>query len=233
LPSQFAGGMLKLEHAKQTNLIDTASKSAFSTQVVAFYTDVTHSVEPISSGYRLALSYNLIHIASPSLKPDLEDFRENLSGARRLRRVLQTWINSRIPPLIVYLFDHEYSASNLLAAALKGSDAHIVRNVRAVAEPLGFRIHVANIELFRTGMGNNDDDYGDEWEAEDGRSEWSASCLVNLQGNPVNIQNLKIKKEHVIPYDLAQELPDEVKKDDYFGNVGTTVVVSRIPLIFF
>jgi hypothetical protein len=217
LPSQFTGGSLQLQHAGEVKQIKMNPDSAFSTQLIAWYTDVVHAVEPIQSGYRLALSYNLIHAIAPSLRPALSTTSPH---AKELRRVLTNWKKKQTPQLIVYLFDHQYSSSNLLSAALKGKDAHVIRNLRAVAEPLGFRIYVANIQLHQIGMDMGDEGYDDDWDQEFGHSTWNANCLIDLQGNPVDIKKVQISGENVIPYKLSEQEPDHTVKEGYTGDVS-------------
>lgn len=228
LPSQFTGGSIHLEHALKTKVVNMSSDSAFSTQVAAWYTDVMHSVQPILSGYRLVLSYNLIHAIAPSLRPALTTTSPH---AKKLRRVLKAWKKNQTPQKVVYLFDHQYSSSNLLGATLKGKDAHIIRNVRSIAEPLGFRIYVANIQLYRKGTDVGDDYYGEDWDREFGESSWSANSLVDLQGNPVDIENLKIKNKYIIPYSLTEEAPDQESKEGYTGNVSILLISLTILII--
>ena len=56
-----------VSHASTTKTIDFSPNSLISTAVLAWYTDVKHEVKPVTSGYRLALTYNLIHVASPGV----------------------------------------------------------------------------------------------------------------------------------------------------------------------
>ncbi|KAG6805401.1 hypothetical protein H0H93_004866, partial [Arthromyces matolae] len=61
LPSLYTGGEVHVSHSSTTKVLDFASHSLLSTALLAWYTDVVHEVKPLKSGYRLALSYNLIH----------------------------------------------------------------------------------------------------------------------------------------------------------------------------
>ncbi|KAJ7468267.1 hypothetical protein B0H11DRAFT_2305835 [Mycena galericulata] len=75
-PTAHAGGELTLEHAGATWTFDSAAElSAAGTgspafAYVAFYSDVTHAVEPVRSGYRVTLTYNLF-LADRSANPHL------------------------------------------------------------------------------------------------------------------------------------------------------------------
>ncbi|KAK7046439.1 Fe2OG dioxygenase domain-containing protein [Favolaschia claudopus] len=63
-PTAHEGGGLTLEHDGKAWTFDSAkelsaSKSTPAIAYVAFYSDVTHAVEPVKSGHRVTLTYNL------------------------------------------------------------------------------------------------------------------------------------------------------------------------------
>jgi hypothetical protein len=68
LPSELTGGDIHVSQNGDTGVHDTSENSAFETEFLAWYTDVTHEVREITSGYRLALSYHLIN-TSPDISP--------------------------------------------------------------------------------------------------------------------------------------------------------------------
>jgi hypothetical protein len=151
LPSPFD---IHLSHAGKSKVIDTSINSKFSTHVASWYTDVTHSVTTIGSGYRLALSYNLVHTFAPSLQPRLSGWSPQM---RDLKHSLMSWKWLASPDLILYLLDHKYSESNLMSIAIKGKDAHMIKHLRPVAEALGFELYLANIELYQSGGRDEDE----------------------------------------------------------------------------
>src|SRR5258708_15257033 len=131
LPSAYSGGQVIVSHASTTKTIDFSPNSLLSTAVLAWYTDVKHEVKPVTSGYRLALTYNLIHVASPGVAQPV--LPQTCDSVDRLRRVLTKWREDKyteVPevPLLAYLLDHEYSSLNLKDGfkALKRADAHLL-----------------------------------------------------------------------------------------------------------
>ena len=84
LPSPFTGGAAHLSHGNLSEVFDCSANSAHQTTVLAWYTDVKHSIKPITSGYRLALSYNVYHTKN-TLRPSLPT---NHSAVTALRHVL-------------------------------------------------------------------------------------------------------------------------------------------------
>jgi hypothetical protein len=88
LPSRYTGGEVHLTHASKTQVIDFSASSAANTAVLAWYTDVLHEVKPVTSGYRLALSYNLIY---PSSRLPLPIAPTYDGPCAELRQVLRKW----------------------------------------------------------------------------------------------------------------------------------------------
>ncbi|KAF7288759.1 Fe2OG dioxygenase domain-containing protein [Mycena indigotica] len=63
LPTEHRGGQLNLSHGKNSFTFDSAvrlSGQGGSIAYVAFFSDVTHAVEPVVSGHRVTLTYNLL-----------------------------------------------------------------------------------------------------------------------------------------------------------------------------
>ncbi|KAJ7622621.1 hypothetical protein DFH06DRAFT_1009458, partial [Mycena polygramma] len=122
LPSEYTGGQVRVSHGTKKDTFDTAALSAVNFALLAWYTDVRHEVKHITSGFRLALSYKLIHTARNTLSPSIPD-----SGAAiaDLTRVLRNWGNNRYSEevsQVAYILDHQYSTMSLKRASLKGRD---------------------------------------------------------------------------------------------------------------
>ncbi|KAF8215560.1 hypothetical protein K438DRAFT_1455933, partial [Mycena galopus ATCC 62051] len=126
LPSEYSGGEVRVTHGTKKSTFDTAVSSAVGFTLLAWYTDVKHEVKPITSGFRLALSYKLIHTARNTLPPSIPD---SDAAIQNLTTVLRNWSDERYDDdvsQIAYILDHEYSKKSLKRASLKGSDAHLV-----------------------------------------------------------------------------------------------------------
>ncbi|KAG6835403.1 hypothetical protein H0H93_001817 [Arthromyces matolae] len=151
LPSPYTGGEVHVSHSSTTKVLAFASDSLVSTTLLAWYTGVVHEVKPVKSGYCLALSYDLIHTVPGIPKPVLPDVNEAVS---QLRHVLRNWQKSaykseKLPgDFVTYLLNHKYSEANLQQGqkSLKGTDAHLVTNVEASAQGLGYNLYLANLE---------------------------------------------------------------------------------------
>ncbi|KAF9227653.1 hypothetical protein BS17DRAFT_799884 [Gyrodon lividus] len=112
LPSQYSGGQVRLSHEPSHEIFDLSSSFTFTTSVLAWYADVYHKVKPVTSEFRLELSYNLVHTPS-SIPPSLPNTN---SAVNNLHHIFRKWMEENI----VYLPDHGYSEYNLKTTALKG-----------------------------------------------------------------------------------------------------------------
>ncbi|KAF8908585.1 hypothetical protein CPB84DRAFT_1767012 [Gymnopilus junonius] len=218
LPSPYAGGEVVVSHASTTKTIDFASNSLLSTAILAWYTDVKHAVKEVIAGYRLALSYNLIHDEPSSSTPryGLPDLDEAVVP---LRRILKKWkagkYNDELDRnLIAYLLDHEYSVVNLHGGFkdLKGVDSQRIKFLRPVAEQLGFRIGLANLE--HNVRGDADDCGGGYYRR--GRYD---SDEEEDSGEPEMAEDIFLGQEELIPKDpFDGDEPDDAEYEGYTGN---------------
>jgi hypothetical protein len=167
LPSEYEGGEIRLSHSGMSETLDLAKTAEAETSVLAWYTGVQHEVKPITSGYRLALSYNLIHTSNSTPRPVVPKM---CGGIQRLRRVLQRWkegnyplncFPSSSPPFFAYILDQKYDEDDLLHGAerLKGTDAVKAEHLFPLAQELGFVVGFANLECRMLGSLHDDEYY--------------------------------------------------------------------------
>jgi hypothetical protein len=243
LPSLYTGGQVHVSHGTTSKIFDLAHSSAFTTSLLTWYTDVMHEVKPLTSGYRLALSYNLIHTSPGIPRPNLPDMH---SAVSHLRHIMHKWAKGAYDgsdgnsDIIAYLLEHQYSHINLQAGALKGKDRHLVSNVRGVAEEEGFMVCLANLEYhivgeaddcggYYSGYGRKRnrwyDDYSDDnTEVPDMGEESDRSLtvqnLVDLDGLSMMGGNLNISEDDLIPQNPFEDTePDDKSYEGYMGNV--------------
>ncbi|KDQ10139.1 hypothetical protein BOTBODRAFT_36572 [Botryobasidium botryosum FD-172 SS1] len=192
LPSAFTGGTVYLLHAGLPAVIKSSVDSLTSTSVTAWYTGVTHELKPVTSGYRLALSYNLIHTTNAP-RPSLPAAYGPLV---QLRHVLLSWKQGggSGPRKIVYLLKSIYSAASLRDS--KSTDAHIASFLGAVTGELGFSFGLARAQLTLSDP--------------DLEKSMKITNLVDLEGRAISGEVLidKEKGGETIPADLAGALRD-------------------------
>lgn len=251
LPSFFTGGDAHLSHAEQTITFNSSGASRAHTTVLSWYTDVMHEIKPITSGFRLALSYNLVHTTT-SIRPALS---LATSALTRLRRVLLAWRDDDdAPEQITYLLEHKYAQAGLSASALKGSDAHASAILDELARALGFSLGLGNLVHTLTGRGvdsgggygrgwgrgrhrdcgcgtsdEEDEDEDADMDMDDDEMERSTniSNLVDLDGKLICANMSLSEDDDTIPRDLVESLEsgdyDDQQYEGYQGNVSPTM----------
>ncbi|KAJ6509853.1 hypothetical protein DFH09DRAFT_1435381 [Mycena vulgaris] len=151
-PTAHKGGALTLSHGGNTWTFDSAAELAAHAPspvsgiaYVAFYSDVTHAVEPVLEGYRVTLTYNLFladrnGASAPGLRiaPSPERTFEDV-----LRALLADPTFLPTGGLLAYGLAHQYPMpahvqTNVQTNMLKGSDARI----RTISQRVGLATHV-------------------------------------------------------------------------------------------
>ncbi|TDL25472.1 hypothetical protein BD410DRAFT_895742 [Rickenella mellea] len=247
LPSQFTGGEVHVSHGSLHKVFDAAATSAFATTVLSWYTDVMHEVKPVTGGYRLALSYNLVHTSS-TLRPALPGAEGPII---RLRSVLQAWAcaertgeeycGEEPPQKLAYLLNHKYSHANLSFDKLKGTDAAKAVHLREICSELGFVVYLGSLTYRVSGGCINDhggggygyggwDDEEDEEDVEDlemdesDETSCSVQLIAGLDGNLVGTeQDLGMEELMADESDFKSLEPDEKEYEGYQGNYGGTL----------
>ncbi|KAF8630999.1 hypothetical protein AX15_002690 [Amanita polypyramis BW_CC] len=208
------------------------------TTVFAWYSDVFHGVKP---GYRLALSYNLMHSFSGDTSPLKASDVDEVATAK-FRSTLQMWTS--VPDeqkseryMVGLLLHHRYSQLDLKKgiAGLKGEDAHKVSQIRAVAEELGYKLWLANYDRYVEGDGPSVDDTGYRRSSNDPDmiyiydEKGTLDYIVDLEGSLVADEGkMKLNVAELIPGDLFEhEGPDEDKFEPIMGNCG--IVKAMVP----
>ncbi|MEU7632908.1 2OG-Fe(II) oxygenase [Nocardia sp. NPDC049220] len=156
LPSAFTGGELVIEQ-QGTKVTDRGSPEELS--FVAFYGDCEHEVLPVTDGFRITLTYNLV--AKGRTSPDAAAFAPHPSVALLTEQLrehfttpieLPTWRSHgkpaiRPPRQLVYLLDHQYSQHGFGWDQLKGGDTARAGMMLAAADIAGFDTSLALAEV--------------------------------------------------------------------------------------
>jgi len=249
LPSQYSGGEVHVSHSGKSKVLDFSASSLLGTTVLAWYTDVHHEVRPVTTGYRLALSYNLVQTA-PGPPPSVPD---NSEAVGEIQKVLKRWRNDQFVSggdldFLAYILDHQYSASGLTQGinALKGEDMQKLAYLRPQATELGFKLFLGNMSCHVSGEADEDSyGYGGGWgrrrsygryrgygddDSEEKVPEmgeeldrsYSVENLVDLDGRKLldNGAALPLEAEQVVPSNAFEDVePDKKTYEGYMGNV--------------
>ena len=152
LPSTCRGGELVVGHnGEQRSYL--GSKTAIS--LVAFYADCRHEVLPVTSGYRVTLTYNLMVHGDPSRQPGDEGTTAELAALLREHFSMPAAryygdLPGKPPGRLAYLLDHEYTARALAWPRLKGDDASRASLLRAAADRAGSEAVLALADVKET-----------------------------------------------------------------------------------
>lgn len=134
LPSKHEGGKVHLSHSNKRHVFATSEFSSFDLTALAWYSDVTHEIKPLSSGYRLVITYNLIQ--QPGSAPSAGAFIEQQT---QLQTLLQNWASTlQSKTRVIYRLDHKYSQSSLSIQNMKGRDAQLIRCLKQACQETGF-----------------------------------------------------------------------------------------------
>lgn len=237
LPSASTGGVLVVEHAGRTA---TYRSSKESLSFIAFYADCRHHVRPVTSGYRVVLTYNLI------LKGDTVAAaagRADSGLAAELASCLNEHFgDSDEPTRLVYLLDHEYTQRALSWARLKGDDATRAAMVRAAAHAADCEVALALAEVHETWSTEDAEPWGrrgrywdyDE-EDEDGSDEddyelqeliestTSLDCWLD-ESDEATPTSLTVYDDEVCATTPTADLsPHKSSYEGYMGNYGNTL----------
>jgi len=244
LPSDSRGGELVVEHAGTST---TYRPSKASLSFVAFYADCRHEVRPVTSGYRVVLTYNLL------LRGDTTAAvagRTDPATVRRLAGLLGKHFatprrDSAEPPRrLVYLLDHEYTEHGLSWARLKGADVHRAAALSAAAAAAECEAVLALAEIHEVWDAYDDEPqpYGrwdDDWD--DDEDDWDDDLSdgpelrelidstvhlghwLDTPGSPASPTSLDIDEDEVCATTPSEKLtPYSAEYQGYMGNYGNT-----------
>jgi hypothetical protein len=211
LPSEHCGGDVFLVHGGKEQVLQTAPTSSFSLSMLAWYSDISHQVRPITSGYRLVLTYNLVQ-SQTTPKQTAAALDESYV---RFGQLLATW-NRRHASLevLVYPLMHQYTEASLALRSLKGQDAARGRFLERHCRDFGvcwFLGRLINESV--------DEDYGDDPDS------FSLNHVVSPTGVKMSSGGLDVAEDEILAdinvlYDNRE--PDSEDEGEYTGNEAMT-----------
>jgi hypothetical protein len=222
LPGSSKGGELVIDHAGEQV---THRSSATLLSFVAFYADCRHEVRPVTSGYRVVLTYNLLLTGKPAAHrsprnvTDLTDcLTEHFVEHDRL----------------VYLLDHEYTPRGLGWSKLKGVDAERVSALRVAAQATECEVALALADVHEIWNAYEPDEYrryrrrakdDEEYELEDlVETEISLESWFDATGAEMNPVVASVADGEVCATTPSASMtPYESEYEGYLGNYGNTL----------
>ncbi|KAL4247090.1 hypothetical protein ABKN59_001299 [Abortiporus biennis] len=243
LPSQFTGGQTHLTYGSISEVYDCSENSLFLSSVMAWYTGVSHETKPITSGYQLALAYNLVHISEtprPAVFANL-DFVDAVSAA------LKQWkeAGSSGPEKIIYLLSQKFRETSLQRSDLGRQDAVRIALLSNIAQESGFQVGIASVicniiraaihsqyswkepYLHRRGVSQREKSA----DLTDSESKMMLSSFIDMDGYLVN-RYLEVDEEYeAIPPQLSDVLAKEQAESyEYRRRIEVVVCIEGLHL---
>ncbi|KAA1079297.1 hypothetical protein PGT21_006957 [Puccinia graminis f. sp. tritici] len=146
LPSAHTGGEVLVRHNHASMILRTSDATQ---SFACWYSDVSHEVLPVQSGYRCVLTFNLA---------TCPDQTRPAAAALELQKVplrnaLECWLRdsadhnaTHVPSHLYHALDHEYTEASMSARTLKAKDWAQVRALQDLALQRPFEIFLALLE---------------------------------------------------------------------------------------
>lgn len=211
LPSLYTGGALVVHHDGRTNRVECDVRSDDFTHVTTFFAECAHELEAITSGFRLALVFNVVTTKQPQSISQLPyaDWR-----SERVRDLVAQWEkDSEGPSKLLWQLKHNYTLDNLAFTSLLPEDRMLVEFLCGVRDAQGsdgalFSVHLALIEH---GHLDNDPDFSG--------TSFKALKVVQVQG-PEELVSLTLTSKHDLKEGALQLGKVQMARVEDTGNEG-------------
>ncbi|EXA47175.1 hypothetical protein FOVG_04385 [Fusarium oxysporum f. sp. pisi HDV247] len=169
---------------------------------MSWYSDVTHEVERLTSGYRLVLPYKLFATGEDELWASIF-----FQQTKDLKSILAKF-RTDLPKVgkLLYPLDHLYTESSLCLRNLKGRDRSIGRYLNEICSEACFYFMFGQTTHFQVGI-DDCDEYQDQT---------TLRTLYNLNGDQLSSE-LVLNLEDFLDYDIGREAPDIEDEGGLFG----------------
>ena len=224
-PSAHIGGELRVSHRDTEVRFASQHLRANAIRWFAFYADCRHAVAPVSEGWRIVLTFDLLLPAEPArprtpVHPPLLDALRTHFHPESGEPCLHPW---------VLLLDHEYTERGLRWRLLKGEDRARVAALRAACEPLGLTVHLALAAIHEQwtaidSYGGRRGDAGDPEPDELIDEDMVLDFWVDTEDRPLRRDALHVAPADTVSFTETGEdfLVDE-EYEGYMGNYGETL----------
>ncbi|KAF5659957.1 hypothetical protein FHETE_9239 [Fusarium heterosporum] len=234
LPSKHTGGEVVLKHSGEKVMYES---SKFEVSCAGWYSDVSHEVRPVTSGYRWVLTYNLAidqSLPTPSAGPQTSEQR---AIRHSIRRWLAQDVASRDNQYVYYVLDHEYTEANTSYRSLKAVDLARVSALQQACNGLPVTLFLSLLEKeemgevefdvgdlqynYRGAMGEYDDESDGSYHhiAEVLQTTYRLKTVRDLEGNVV-AGTMGIQEDDMLEPYIFDDMVGEEEYEGYMGNSG-------------
>ncbi|EFC39931.1 predicted protein [Naegleria gruberi] len=204
LPSSFTGGEIVVRHKEKENIYKTSEDATFNPYYVSFYCDVSHKVETVKSGYRLALIYNLVYSGADKIQAFDSD-----TQLKQIETIVKSWLEAPMYSKLCYVMDHKYSTAGLTPELLKGKDEAIYQLLKQIPN---VETSLAILEKHERSCGSTVRDI----------EETKLYYQGHVVGQPIN-QKIHLMEDEIFPDDVRRSMPEENRDIETTGNEGATI----------
>lgn len=213
LPSKHEGGKVQLTHNKRKLESSTAETFKFDTTFAAWYSDVLHEVEKVTSGCRIILTYNLVQSTSIPQKAPNPDTRKRVVKSLKLWEQASAENEQDYPPYVIHHLKQYYSKNGASIEKLKGHNAAQVRCLERACRELNHGVYLAVYEK----IVKRDDECDDDEELD---REEEFEYLTELDGTGVDMRPEYHKSCRLYDCDSNNKSTDVSEYQGYTGNEG-------------
>ncbi|PNP85665.1 hypothetical protein FNYG_00721 [Fusarium nygamai] len=207
LPSQHEGGDVCLSFESQKHRLSTAKNSEFDLTAMSWYSNVTHEVERLTSGYRLVLTYKLF--ASGEDKISTSTFSQHTIGLKPMLVKFRTDFGAVEKPL--YPLEHLYTKPSLCLKDPKGRDRSVGCCLNEICSEAGFYFMLGQTTHFQV-------------DCDECQDQPTLRILYNLNGDQLS-SKLVPDLEDFLDYDIGRKAPHS---EDEGGLLAKAEVPRRI-----
>jgi hypothetical protein len=236
LPGAHTGGVLSVRFDGREKRMDFAEpSSSYRIPFVAFYADCEHEIEPVTSGYRVCLVYNLVH-QSKSARIRTPQFSAQVAEIAQLLENAEAGFDE-FPSAV--LLGHQYTPANFSLSQLKLDDRPRAEALLAAADKAGYFAKLGLVTHYRMGELESDfyyDNYHRGRYYDDKDDEGGGGTMGEIYEEYSTIEhwaedddrpglgNFSVRDNNIIgDIELGEGEPDEQEEEGYTGNAGMTI----------
>lgn len=234
LPTDGEGGEIVVRHGGQEAMIDMHAVEPSEMAFAAFYADCTHETQPVRTGHRLSLVYNLCVLPGDSATP--RQAPDHAAEVEAVADSLNEWRRNGDQDKLVWLLEHDYSAAGLSFDTLKNADNAVGRVLAAAAKRAGCAVHAAIVHVQEQGEATYaGGGYVESWhwrerdvaDMEIGELYSSRHWLdgwIGPRGGRPHVEEIPLLPDELLPAGALDDAePDERRVHEASGNEGVSL----------
>lgn len=211
LPSAHIGGTLNVTHKNKKKKFKSEAIYPKKVSYFAFYADCEHEVDPVTEGYRVVLTYNLV------LEKTEDEKNIEFENYNALKEKVVDYMKNN--ERFTYFLDHEYTEHSLRFRYLKGNDRLNVGAFCRIAKEAGYRTHLSLVDICKTYDAPRENKINDLIDDTVALYHWIDSSDRGLE-----YDHYRIDEEDVFQLKSTESFePKDQEYEGYLGNYGCTM----------